>query len=188
MVTQPAAELLKEQRRALRWAKQQEGVDERKIDALIVEVTREQDVDRAFSKESGRSLAIGAVAEHRARWNSRGRESSGHELGVLDADAERERADLARVGDALRELVADQIGACVVPGVEVSKGAGVVAGTRPAHLAQVDTVGDPVILERYEQLTVERVPQAELGRDVIVEVRQERLAVAALRRRREPDE
>jgi hypothetical protein len=50
VVTQPATELLKEQRRALSRTEQQEGVDERQVDALVVEVAREEDVDRTFSK------------------------------------------------------------------------------------------------------------------------------------------
>src|SRR5438093_12171313 len=42
------------------------------------------------------------VAKHRARRNSCGREPGGHELGVLDADAERERSEERRVGKECR--------------------------------------------------------------------------------------
>jgi hypothetical protein len=53
---------------------------------------------------------------------------SGHELSVLDADAEPERTDAAYVGDTAAELSEDEISARGVAGVEVSEGAEVVSG------------------------------------------------------------
>ena len=42
--------------------------------------------------------------------------------------------------------------------------------TREGGLPEIDAVGDPVVLERHEQLAVEPVPQAQLGGDMTVEV------------------
>ena len=188
VMAQPAPELLQEQRRALRRTQQQQRVDERQVDALVVEVAREQHVDGALLQARRRVLAIGAVGVHRERGQPARREVRRHELRVLDADAEGERANGSPVRDASFELRQDAVGARGVPGVDVAERGEVVAGPRPAHVPQVHAVVDAVVLERHEELVVERVPQAKLGRDVAVEVGQQRLAVAALGGRREPDE
>ncbi len=83
-----------------------------------------------------------------------------HELGVLDRRAERERADAPHIHGAPTELLDDQVDAHLVARVEGREVVLLVAVARPAHLREVGArrVGDPVVLERNEELPVERVP------------------------------
>lgn len=63
------------------------------------------------------------------------------------------------------------------------------AGSPPRHLAEVAVVLRRVVLERRQQLLVERVPQAQLDRwtavRALLEERRDRLPVGPLRRRRQ---
>jgi hypothetical protein len=106
----------------------------------------------------------------RQRRDAACREVRRHELGVLDAHAKAERADAAQAGDAFVELREHQIGARLVARVELGERGGVVAGARPADAAQVGLIGEAEVVEGREELAIERVPQAQLGRDVAVEV------------------
>ena len=49
-------------------------------------------------------------------------------------------------------------------------------------------IRDAVVLERHEQLPVQRVPQPQFRSNVVIEVWQQRLAVATFGRRRQTDE
>lgn len=159
-MAQAAAELLEKQRRALRGAQEQQHVDEREIDALVVEVAGEQHVDLAIAQLLRRGVTelVGDPSVHGQRRDPRSREARRHVLGVLDADAEPEGADLAHVSHAAGELMADQIGASLVAGVQLAQRASVVAGAAPPHALEVHVVGDAEVLERHQQLAVEGAP------------------------------
>jgi hypothetical protein len=85
----------------------------------------------------------------------------------------------------LRRRLATQRWSCLtirsarasLPVVDVGERGLVVAVTSPAHAAQIGVVGDAVVFEGDEQLASERLPNAQLGGDVAIEVGQERLAV-----------
>ena len=136
---QPPSELLHEQSRAHGGAQEQERIDKRQIDALVVEVAGEDHVDIARAQAARRVLALGGgrAAVHRQRRHAARAEVRGHEASVLDADAEAEGADAARIGHAPAELSQDQVGAGGVAGVEIGQGAEVVAAAAPAHVAQI---------------------------------------------------
>ena len=55
------------------------------------------------------------------------------------------------------------------------------AASLPGDLAEVQAVVDPVVGERREPVLIDRVPEAELGRDSVVEPLEHRESVAAFR-------
>jgi hypothetical protein len=179
---QAAAELLLEQGRAGGRAEEQQHVDERQVDALVVQVAREDQVHLAVAEPAPHVVAQrrGAAAMDRHRRHAERGGLRGHVLGVLDAHAEAQPPHRAQVGDAARELRHHEARPRLVAGVEPGQRRGVVASASPAHAPQVGAVGQAVVLERREELLRQRVGQAQLGGDAIVEVRQQRLPVAAL--------
>ena len=116
------------------------------------------------------------------------REVLGHEPGVLDADAEPEathRGWLGVLGDLLDDQACPRVGA----GVGVAEGLDVVpVSAAPRDVSQIESVVDAEVQERCEVLLVDGVPQAQLGRDAVVEPVQDRQAIAAFRRCREPQQ
>ncbi len=82
----------------------------------------------------------------------------------------------------LGDLLDDEAGPGVGAGVGVAQGLDVVAApSTPRDVAEVEAVVDAEVQERREVLLVDRVPQAQLGRDAVVEPVQDREAVAAFR-------
>jgi hypothetical protein len=51
VMTEPTSELLEEQRRALRGAEEEQGIDKGHVDALVVEIAHEHHVDCALGEE-----------------------------------------------------------------------------------------------------------------------------------------
>ena len=94
--SQATAELLQEERRALGWAQEQQGVDIRDVDALVEQVDGEDDVDSAGVEiaKRRRSFLHRAVAPDRNGRDPDRAELLGHEARVRDRDAEAERLDL----------------------------------------------------------------------------------------------
>jgi hypothetical protein len=90
VLSESAAELLKEQRRAVRRAEQQERVNVWEVDALVEEVDREEHVDLAAAQVVERSspLIFRAVAPDGRGWHARVLEDASHEAGMLDVHAE----------------------------------------------------------------------------------------------------
>ena len=112
-----------------------------------------------------------------------------HERGVLDADAEPEAPHRSEVVDVVVELVEDEPGPRVIPGVDVAERGDVVAvAAPPRHVAQVDAVVDAVVGERGEPVLLDGVPEPEFGRDAVAEPVQDRQAVGSLRRGGEPEQ
>ncbi len=109
---------------------------------------------------------------------------------MFDRDAERDRANASRIDDALSQLLDDEIDARFVPGVERRELFEDVSASRPSQLleARHRVVGDAVVLERHEELTIERVPEPKLLGDAPTEVGEQRLAIGALGRRRQAEE
>ena len=142
---------------------------------------------RSRRRRGAASRTPGRVAVHRDRGHAAAVKRAAMNSACSTLTQKPSARTLRRSATRRASCAQDQVGARVVAGVEVAKRAEVVAAARPAHVAQVDAVGDAVVLERHEELAVERVPQAQLGGDVAVEVGQQRLAVAALGRRGEAD-
>ena len=183
-LAQATTELLQEQRRALGRAEHEDRVDDRHVDALVEQVDREDDAYATGRQVSKRGLAFGLrrVTPDRNRVDAVPVEVVGHELGVLDADAEAERSHRRGV-DVLVNLLHDEAGPRVRAGVGVGQRLDVVAATAPPrNLAEVETVVDAEVEERRQVLLVDRVPQPQLGGDAIVEPLQDRQTVAAFRR------
>ena len=111
---------------------------------------------------------------------------------MRNADAEAERVDLPWCVHLARELLHHQSSAAMISGVQpVEIGQLVPRLPRPPqrlHLGLADTVVDAVILERDQQLPLERVPQPQLGCDPPAEVTEQRPAVGALGCRGQPDQ
>lgn len=187
---QATAHLLKEHGGARGGAQEEQSVHEGKVDALVEEVAGEEDVDLAFLEALGRRLAFGAggVSVDHHRRDAVDVELCGHELGVADARAERERARLAPGAAVLAELLRDQLGAAVIAGEEVVELRRVVAAAAPLDGGEVGLVGDAVVLEGHDELLLQRVPEAHFGGDRAVEVGEERLVVGALGGRGEAQE
>src|SRR5216684_7638592 len=99
------------------------------------------------------------------------------------AEAERPHATQAIAAHSTPKLISDHFRAPVIPCVQAIHILEGVGAPTPACGPEIDAVVQAVILEGREQLPFEGVPQAQLGRDVAIEVGQQRAAIAALRRR-----
>ena len=113
---------------------------------------------------------------------------SRHELGVLDRDAEAERAHPARVGDDAPNRL-EQLGdARVVAGDDAVELLQRVSAALPAQAGEIGAVGDAEVLERDEEPLVDRLPEPELDGDAPAEELGHVLRVHPLRRRRQPEQ
>src|SRR5882762_5469160 len=81
--------------------------------------------------------------------------------------------------DSTAQLLCNQFSAPIVARVKAFQVLHCVGSTTPARSTQIDAVVQPVVLEWDEQLPFESVPQAQLGGDVVVEIGQQRAAIAS---------
>ena len=186
--TQSAADLLLEQHRALRRAQQEQRIDQRQVDALVEQVAGHQRGDLAPRQHFGRTPALvrGRITHHAQRPDASLVQPRRHVLRVRHRDAEHQRAPTRRVARQPPPLVEHQPRAHVVAGDQPVDRRHLPC-LLPRHGGKVGLVVAGVILEGAQQLLVERVPEPKLDRRrairPVVEVAQDRLAVAALRRR-----
>src|SRR2546427_463495 len=81
------------------------------------------------------------------------------------------------------ELLEHMPGPGIIRRQKIREALNVVPSTAPPwHLTQIKPVVDAVVHERRESLLIDRVPQAQLGGNSIIEPVQQREAVASLRR------
>ena len=182
---QPAADLLLEQHRALRGPQQQQRVDHRQVDALVVEVDSHQRAQFAALQPLRRAAAfvgIGA-AHHAGGGQARAVEPVGHELRMRHRHAEHDGPAACGIRRQPPPFVDHQAGAHVVGRHQLVQRIAL-AGLVPGHGREVGGVVAGVVLERRQQLQVQRMPQAQLHRRAAVgpgiEVRGDGLAVTAL--------
>ena len=89
---------------------EQDRVDLGQVDALVEQVDGEEDVDLAAREALARlrpSLGGAVARRHRQRRDAGLVERVGHELGVVDADAEAERPHPVDVGDLVAQRLQD---------------------------------------------------------------------------------
>lgn len=108
------------------------------------------------------------------------REERRHELGVLDAHAEAERAHRVNVAHVPLGGAEHRTGPHVVGGVELLERVHVVAAGAEVDGREVDVVVDAEVLKRHDQRLVDGVPEADLRGDAVIETPEYRLAVGAL--------
>ena len=185
-----AAELLEEEGWALGGAQEEHGVDLGDVDSLVEKVGGKDRGEAALSQVGDGSCAL---IGRGLSGDGLGRDAgvvgdAGHVFGVGDADAEAECSHPGGVGDLVLELLEDEPGAGVVAGVEaVEVGVGVSAGA-PVDRGEVGAVGDAEVVERAEQVSGDRVPDAQLSGGAAVEERADVGAVGALGGRGEAEE
>ena len=106
---------------------------------------------------------------------------------MLNAHAEAESPHPVWIVNARHELCEHMPGPGIIRRQKIREALDVVPSTAPPwHLTQIKPVVDAVVHERREPLLIDRVPQAQLGGNSIVEPVQQRKAVASLRRRGQP--
>ena len=189
---QPAAQLLKEERGARTWVAGEASCRRTEGRRLHCEIAREQDVHFA-SVERTRStcpIFLRTLAVYRERSNAQLTKFASHEIGMRDAHAESERAHTRQIHRFQPDGGADlqpvrRAGRCRCRGDPGLRGVG---AATPAGISEVDTVVQVHNTRRGEQLSFERVPEAQLGSDVAIEVGQQRAAVAPFGRRRKAQE
>jgi hypothetical protein len=139
---EPPAQLLKEDRCALRRPKKQDGIDLGKVDALVEQVYREEDVYLAVFEPFQRRipLLLARVGRNRCSWNSRLHEFSCHELCVPNAHAEAECPHPSPIRDLFEKFLNDQCGPRVVGSVEILEFGGVISPATPCDVRDVDVV------------------------------------------------
>ena len=87
----------------------------------------------------------------------------GHELGVLDADAEAEGSHPPHRCDLVEQGLQNDSEAGVVAGIDVGERRRVVPGASlPPHRVEVGLVVEPEVLERSQQPSFQGFPQAQL--------------------------
>jgi hypothetical protein len=181
---QPTPELLEEQGRAVGGPEQEQAVHAGDVDALVEQVDGEDHLDFSAGQlgEGLAALLTGGIGPDRARDHAQLVEHPGHEARVAHAHAEAERAQPRSRGPR-SQLLEHEAGAHVVAGVDLLQRLDVVAAAAfPGHLTEVHPVVDAEVGERGEAVLVDRVPQAQLGGDPLVEPVEDRQAVAALGR------
>ncbi len=106
--------MLEEQRRALRGAQHQEGVDCGNVNTFVEQIYREHGPHHADPQIPQRLLPFGAgaVAPYRHGGDPMPGEMGGHESGVLDADTESQAAHRGGV-NVFTQLVDDESGPSV---------------------------------------------------------------------------
>ena len=80
----------------------------------------------------------------------------------------------------LPELLSDQLSPPVIACEQVVERRSVIPAPAPLDRGEVGLVGEAVVLERRDELLLQRVPQPHLGGEHAVEVGKKRLAVGAL--------
>ena len=125
----PAAELLKEDRRALRRPKEDHSVDLGDINAFIEKIDGENAADLARNEvATGRfSIFSRRFAMQCDRGKTSIREVPSHVLGMGDRDAEAQGLHPGDVDHLVDKLPDHEVGARVVTGVDVLKGSRVVS-------------------------------------------------------------
>ena len=120
---QAAAELLEEDRGALGGAQHEHDVDGGDVDALVEQVDGEQHLHLAVSQIGERlaSVGVGRLRRDGPCRDPGPLEPVGHEVGVVDADAEAERPHLAWLADLVSDRGDDLGRPHVVGGVEVGQ-------------------------------------------------------------------
>jgi hypothetical protein len=159
---QAAADLLLEQHRALRGPQQQQRVDHRQVDAFVVEVDRHQRTQLAAEQHAaGPGGGPRGSSPHHAGGRQAGTvEPVGHELGMSHRHAEHEgAAEMHRTPDGA--IHSPPAGAHIVAGDQVVDRFAL-ARPVPRHRREVGGVVAGVVLERRQQLQVQRMPQAQL--------------------------
>ena len=107
-----------------------------------------------------------------------------HELGVVDAHAEAESAHATNVSHLVVQRLGDEPDSAVVHRVLGCQRGNVVAlPALPRHVTEIDVVVHTEVLERGQQPTLQRLPQAKLHATVGVEPRSAVDAVGSLRGR-----
>ncbi len=180
---QPAAELLDEDRGALRGAEEEEGVDVGQVDAFVEEIDAEEGTDVAVAEPGEGSRPIGgggALADGDAGEAGLG-EPHGHELRVIDVDAEAEGPHRSRGGDVVAHRIEDATEPDVTRGIDAPQLLDGIAARCPGDLREVGAVADPEVLEGAEEILIERLPEAQLGSDAIAEPDEDAPPVGALR-------
>src|SRR5581483_11811832 len=145
---------------------------------------------RSRSERRARLRVSASLREREVKGRDAGLgEAAGHELGVIDADAEAQRPHAAEVGDLVPQLLEDQAVAGVLGRVEVGQLGGVVAlAPLEAKAAQVDVVVHAEVLEGAEGALLDRLPETEVDGGVAVEPVADVFEVRALGGRRQPEQ
>ena len=162
---QAAADLLLEEHRALRRTQEQQRIDERQVDALVVQVAGHQRGDLAPCEQLGRAPALvrGRVAQHAQRLDAGLVQPRRHVLRVRHRDAEQQRPPARGVARQPPPLVEHQPRARVVAGDQLVDRSDLPC-LLPRHSRKVGLVVAGVILEGAQQLLVERMPEPKLDR------------------------
>jgi len=118
-----AAELLKEEERALGRPQEEQRVHIREVDPLVEDVDAEQDAEPSVAQagEGGVALRRGRLSGHRPPGNAGALEAVGHEVGVRHVDAEAQGTHGGDVGDLVAKLPQDVGHQPVVTGVDVAE-------------------------------------------------------------------
>ncbi|CNJ23250.1 Uncharacterised protein [Mycobacterium tuberculosis] len=162
---QTAAQLLQEERERLGGAQHQERVDARNVDALVEQVhgeDRGQLVRFVCKVFHDFGAAFGGIRTHQeVSGNTHLVELLRHVFGVLHTHAEPERLHAQGVVDLLAQLLHDDAQAAfsLALGVQVFQGVLVVFAASNVDAAQVGAVGNTEVLEGYEEVVFERIPQ-----------------------------
>jgi hypothetical protein len=107
---QSAAELLKEQRGAIRGTQEEYSVNDGHVDPFVEEVHGKHNVHSPLGevRQRAATFLFRAVSPHGGGGETRLTEHARHETRMGDADAEAERAHPTRVIDVLCKLLDDQ--------------------------------------------------------------------------------
>ena len=82
---------------------------------------------------------------------------------MVPGDAEAQRLHAAEVGDLVLKRLEDDAGPGVIAREQVRQLAQVVGPSLPVHPGQIHAIGDGEVVERSQQVGLQRVPQPQLG-------------------------
>ena len=182
---QSPAQLLQEQARGLRGPQEQQGIDCRKVDALVEHVRDEQPL-QIVARVGERVVETQPLGGWRAPGDGRRREATvgqgaRHVLGVAHARTEPDGGAAVAVVPFLQRVAQDQVGA----GLEhqrVFQRRRIELSVPPGNRSVIHGIGDPEVMEGNQPAPVDGFREPHLVRHVVVADPQHVVSVGAFRR------
>ncbi len=186
--TQAAAQLLKEDGQGFRGAQEQHGIDLGNVHALVVDI-HDKDEPHFAGHETVLGVAPFLVGGFTGQEHGRNAvliEIPAHKFRVLHRDAEAKALDFIDVRHIFQKGGHDQIRTAIgdhaAERIDFRQLRFIITARRPFQLVEVYGIGHTEVLEGAKQLAVYGLRQPNLGRNAVIKIAENALAIHALRR------
>ncbi len=181
---EPPPELLEKDRETLGGAEEEDGVHLRDINAFVVEVDNEDEMDLPCNQtplDSG-TLFSGTSGMKAGSQNTGLLKRCGHILRMLHGCTEPKPDDITDISGILLHGTDDPVNPLSVSGIDPGELSWVVGSPPPCHRIKVHDIGDTKVVERSEQFPIDRLRKPYLGGDLAVEILEDVKSIHPFRR------